>query len=996
MSQAVFVSLETKNVKKIAEKLHRQFGHPAANKLVDLVNKAGVEVDGLTDEILRVSEACSICVRFKKPMSRPVVSMPMANSFNETLSMDLKIWDDKFFLVMIDVATRYCTAVVITNKQAKTIVSGLFLHWIVIFGAPSKIFSDNGGEFNNQEMRALGEAFNIRVITTPAESPWSNGVCERRNAVIGDSVRKIIADVNCSVEVALAWAISARNCLSNNSGFSPNQLVFGRNPGLPNVFGDKPPALNSSYPSQMVCDNLNAMHAARQEFIKFESCEKIKRALRHNVRASNSDSLTNGDRVFYKRKDDPEWHGPGTVIGRDGKLLLVRHGGVYVRVHECRIASAPHDVQVDNQATISGGSNVASEDASFNRTEDGPTDEEVSVSPEVVDPVDTEVPLQQHNDTAEASASLSEPETTEEASNGSVDVAAVRGAGRSEARVGAVPKLRNGDRIKAVLSDSGEIVSGKLLSRAGKATGLYKNCFNVKRDSDGVIQWYNFDKDFSECEIQGDEVEMLILFNSEEVESAKRKEFENWRDNDVYVESENNGEKYITVRWVITEKLKDGKPIVKARLVAKGFQENTDELRKDSPTCSKEAVRITLAIAAARGWDCNTLDVKSAYLQGNIIARDVYLKPPPEYDEGYLWKLNKTVYGLSDAARQWYLRVKEELLSLGVCMSMLDPALFSWYDGEILEGVICLYVDDFLWVGTDSFKKRIIDKLSDMFTIGSKVSRAFKYIGLNIESKNDHSTLDQIDYCQALRPVPISRRRMQEKSSELSSAEKSEFRTSIGQLNWVATQTRPDIAYDICELSVKANKGTISDLLKLNKVIGRVTNDPFKIHFPRMESFQSCSLECYSDASFANLADSGSQGGLVIFLQDSRGVKCPIYWQSRKIRRVVKSTLAAETLALVECAEAALYLKRVIRDLCRSGDLPINCYVDNKSLMDTLNSKKNVDDKRLRIDLAILDEMLQRKDINSVSWVETSLQLADCLTKRGASAERLRAAISRD
>ena len=64
--------------------------------------------------------------------------------------------------------------------------------------------------------------------------------------------------------------------------------------------------------------------------------------------------------------------------------------------------------------------------------------------------------------------------------------------------------------------------------------------------------------------------------------------------------------------------------------------------------------------------------------------------------------------------------------------------------------------------------------------------------------------------------------------------------------------------------------------------------------------------------------------------------------------------------------------------------------------MDTLNSKKNVDDKRLRIDLAILDEMLQRKDINSVSWVETSLQLADCLTKRGASAERLRAAISRD
>ena len=60
----------------------------------------------------------------------------------------------------------------------------------MIFGAPSKIFSDNGGEFNNQEMRALGEAFNIRVITTPAESPWSNGVCERRKAVIGTACAK--------------------------------------------------------------------------------------------------------------------------------------------------------------------------------------------------------------------------------------------------------------------------------------------------------------------------------------------------------------------------------------------------------------------------------------------------------------------------------------------------------------------------------------------------------------------------------------------------------------------------------------------------------------------------------------------------------------------------------------------------------------------------------------------------------------------------------------
>ncbi|KAK3887825.1 hypothetical protein Pcinc_008076 [Petrolisthes cinctipes] len=79
----------------------------------------------------------------------------------------------------------------------------------------SEILSDNGCEFNNADMRALGEAFNIKIMATSAESPWSNGACERQNAVIGDIVRKIMADCQCDLDVALAWAISARNALTN-------------------------------------------------------------------------------------------------------------------------------------------------------------------------------------------------------------------------------------------------------------------------------------------------------------------------------------------------------------------------------------------------------------------------------------------------------------------------------------------------------------------------------------------------------------------------------------------------------------------------------------------------------------------------------------------------------------------------------------------------------------------------------------------------------------
>ena len=186
-----------------------------------------------------------------------------------------------------------------------------------------------------------------------------------------------------------------------------------------------------------------------------------------------------------------------------------------------------------------------------------------------------------------------------------------------------------------------------------------------------------------------DHEEMLILYNNDAVVMAKEKEIQNWKDNDVYEEVDDVGQKITTSRWVITEKVKDGIAQIKARLVARGFEEDTDGLRKDSPTCSKETVRIRFVIAASRGWICHTEDVKAAYLQGNKIEREVFLKPPPDFYNGTLWKLNKTVYGLCDAARAWYLSVKEELLRSGAKMCPFDNSLFVWYNEGRLEGIIC-------------------------------------------------------------------------------------------------------------------------------------------------------------------------------------------------------------------------------------------------------------------------------------------------------------------
>ena len=178
-------------------------------------------------------------------------------------------------------------------------------------------------------------------------------------------------------------------------------------------------------------------------------------------------------------------------------------------------------------------------------------------------------------------------------------------------------------------------------------------------------------------------------------ENAKKEEIEKWNHMGVFEEVDDLGQETISTRWVCTEKIKGDTVVLKARLVARGFEEDTTQIKTDSPTCSKDSLRIALAIAASKGWNVKTLDIKSAYLQGHEIERDIFIKPPKLANTSKLWKLRKNVYGLNDSGRQWYMRLTEEVIKSGCKQCKYDLAVFSCVGlDNNLSGLLLVHVDD--------------------------------------------------------------------------------------------------------------------------------------------------------------------------------------------------------------------------------------------------------------------------------------------------------------
>ena len=123
---------------------------------------------------------------------------------------------------------------------------------------------------------------------------------------------------------------------------------------------------------------------------------------------------------------------------------------------------------------------------------------------------------------------------------------------------------------------------------------------------------------------------------------------------------------------------------------------------------------MVLMLAARNRWKITSQDVTCAFLQSSAIQRDVFVRPPLEKRiPGTIWKLKKTVYGLADASRGFYMNFSDHLKKYGCVKSKMDPAMYLYFSDNNEEtkepsGITVTHVDDVMSAGGKQFKKEVL------------------------------------------------------------------------------------------------------------------------------------------------------------------------------------------------------------------------------------------------------------------------------------------------
>ena len=276
------------------------------------------------------------------------------------------------------------------------------------------------------------------------------------------------------------------------------------------------------------------------------------------------------------------------------------------------------------------------------------------------------------------------------------------------------------------------------------------------------------------------------------------------------------GKKALSSKWFYRTKYRADGSVerYKARLVIRGFEQIKDKDYKHtfSPVAKLTSVRVFIALATAQQWPLHQLDINNAFLHG-FIDEEVFMVSPQGYTKalpGQVCKLQRSLYGLKQASRQWNLELTRFLVSKGFLQSKSDYSLFS----KVVDGkytFLLVYVDDLLLTGNDHQGILTIKQaLHSAFTI-KDLGLARYFLGIEIARSPQGTFINQRKYIldilhdagltgakPALFPLPKHLNLSLDTGDPLS--DPSRYRQLVGRLLYL-TLTRPDLSYSVQHLS---------------------------------------------------------------------------------------------------------------------------------------------------------------------------------------------------
>ncbi|GJU28338.1 ribonuclease H-like domain-containing protein, partial [Tanacetum coccineum] len=441
----------------------------------------------------------------------------------------------------------------------------------------------------------------------------------------------------------------------------------------------------------------------------------------------------------------------------------------------------------------------------------------------------------------------------------------------------------------------------------------------------------------------------------------------------------------------------------KARLVVNGSTqlEGVDVDETFSPVVKPGTIRTVLSLAASRHWPIHQLDVKNAFLHGDL-SETVYMHQPLGFRDSvhpdYVCLLQRSLYGLKQAPRAWFQRFASYITRVGFSHSRCDSSLFIYRHGTD-TAYLLLYVDDIvLTASSEGLLQRIIRSLHQEFAM-TDLGPLNYFLGISVTRDSSGLFLSQKKYaveilekahmvnCNPSRTPVDTESKLGVDGDPVS--DPTLYRSLAGSLQYL-TFTRPDISYAVQQVCLHMHDPREPHLYALKRILRYVQGT---LNYGlQLFSSSTTNLVAYSDADWAGCPTTRrSTSGYCVFLGNNL-----ISWSSKRQPTLSHSSAEAEYRGVANAVIETCWLSNLLRELHTPLSSATLVYCDNVSAVYlSCNPVQHQRTKHIEIDIHFVRDLVAAGHVR-VLHVPSRYQFADIFTKGLSSAlfEEFRSSLS--